>query len=275
METVAIPNDINGNDGNSNKSCRGANHNPSYQYLKRYDVFVFARAVYQEILKFVSNKLRHMLYFIVLTCIALLVVVARYNMMRRSPKLVNFSQSSLDAIVIITGHDNNRPQHDAISSHWLQADSAISVKIQPKRQRKLFPFKKKKSQQLDDPSIFTHEQNWDKKIRCSQNKAQFQGQSIPVFWVNMDYAHRRRRIFEKQLERLRMKHQRISAVHPSSGVKYVRNISPQVAETPTELACLSSHLLAIYAAVYDTDLSPSSPYALIVEDDVVFEMDGA
>ena len=50
-------------------------------------------------------------------------------------------------------------------------------------------------------------------------------------------------------------------------------VRPAIQETQTELACLSSHLLAIYAAVHDSSVNPTSPYALIIEDDVVFELD--
>lgn len=154
------------------------------------------------------------------------------------------------------------------------------VIVAPKISRRaLFASKRKNKHRVEiiPDSIFTHEKNWDNGIKCSQNNSIFKhsedGQQIPVFWINMDAAHRRRKSFEKQLDRLGFKNQRISAVSPSSGIKYKREVRPLILETPSELACLSSHLLAIYAAVHDNHLNPQHPYALIIEDDVVFEQD--
>jgi len=75
------------------------------------------------------------------------------------------------------------------------------------------------------------------------------------------------------MNHLGFKHQRVRAVTPDL-VKDVKfEIVPRVMQTPTELACTASHLLAIHAAVHDKSLDPQSPYALILEDDVMVEMD--
>jgi GR25 family glycosyltransferase involved in LPS biosynthesis len=50
-------------------------------------------------------------------------------------------------------------------------------------------------------------------------------------------------------------------------------VSSSIQHTPHELACVASHLLAIHSAVHDETVDPANPYALIVEDDVSFEMD--
>lgn len=122
-------------------------------------------------------------------------------------------------------------------------------------------------------TIASNSQNVLDNLKCGQTNSAFRHQDVPVFWVNLDNAVKRRQAFEDQLLRLGLKNKRISAVTPKSNIKYIREIVPRIMETAHELACVSSHLLAIYAAVHDTDISPSSPYALIIEDDVLFELD--
>ena len=134
---------------------------------------------------------------------------------------------------------------------------------------------RRRRQTVITPNCSTnHKSQWDhSSFRCSQLSSSFRRQEIPVFWLNIDAASHRRKQFHQQLDNLRLRNQRISAVTPNSTINFVHKVNVEVLQSPTERSCLASHLLAIYAAVYDTTVNPSSRYALIVEDDVVFEFD--
>ena len=73
------------------------------------------------------------------------------------------------------------------------------------------------------------------------------------------------------------RHKRMRAVTPSlisiPNKNVTMRVTPHIVQTELEMCCVLSHLLAIYTAVYDDKLDPTNPYALIVEDDVNFEMD--
>ena len=77
-----------------------------------------------------------------------------------------------------------------------------------------------------------------------------------------------------QMECLGLPNQRIKAVTPSDTIfkNTTVRVIPTVEQTPVELSCVISHLVAIHAAVYD-ETSKDKQYALITEDDVCFEMD--
>jgi GR25 family glycosyltransferase involved in LPS biosynthesis len=98
---------------------------------------------------------------------------------------------------------------------------------------------------------------------------------IPVYFVNLDSDSSRRAFMKRQLkEKGFLDIQRISAwtvddVKERVTVE-VSSFENMIKPNLKEIACLSSHLYAIYLAV--TDTSNSSPYALIMEDDVRFEV---
>jgi GR25 family glycosyltransferase involved in LPS biosynthesis len=77
------------------------------------------------------------------------------------------------------------------------------------------------------------------------------------------------------MQQMGMKHKRIRALTADevTGNMTTFHVSPAIQQTPHELACVASHLVAIHSAVHDETIDPTNPYALIVEDDVSFEMD--
>ena len=97
---------------------------------------------------------------------------------------------------------------------------------------------------------------------------------IPVFWINLETSVERRKYFSAQMQRMGLRHKRIPGITPKSilTTEVKVDVVPRVEHTPKEISCVISHLLAIREAVYDTTIGPKNPYALIMEDDVSFEM---
>lgn len=97
-------------------------------------------------------------------------------------------------------------------------------------------------------------------------------QTIPVYYVNLDAAVDRRTYIEAQLREQHLQSVRVPAMDSSENVT-VSLVSPLTVAQPNdrELACIASHMVALHKAVNDQSFFPSSPYAIIIEDDVSFE----
>jgi len=97
---------------------------------------------------------------------------------------------------------------------------------------------------------------------------------IPVFWINLETSVERRQYFAAQMQRMGLRHKRIVGITPRSVLtaEVKVDLVPRVEHTPKEISCVISHLLAIREAIYDTTIGPKNPFALIMEDDVSFEM---
>lgn len=108
---------------------------------------------------------------------------------------------------------------------------------------------------------------------CHKN-SKYSEHRIPVYYVNLADSKKRRLSYERQMKLLNFHHvHRIEAVLPSSSnIKINLKISPARENEPKEMSCLASHLVAIYTAVHD-DEEADYPYALITEDDVLYELD--
>jgi GR25 family glycosyltransferase involved in LPS biosynthesis len=99
---------------------------------------------------------------------------------------------------------------------------------------------------------------------------------LPVYFINLDADSSRRSYIKEQLKAKGFTDiNHVSAWTPSDvssrvqlGVTSVQNMLKQ---NDKEIACIASHLYAIYQAV--TDITNDSPYALIMEDDIRFEFD--
>lgn len=96
---------------------------------------------------------------------------------------------------------------------------------------------------------------------------------VPVFFINLDRSERRRKYTQNQLSKMRLKYSRIRAWQDGDMKNVTIHVAPVMVNTEKEMGCLVSHLVAIHTAVHDDKISPSSPYAIIMEDDVRFEMD--
>lgn len=108
--------------------------------------------------------------------------------------------------------------------------------------------------------------------RCIQPIDKSKG--IPVYWINLEKSKNRRAYYADQLDKMGYKNRRIEAVTKTDGVvmNSTLKVRPRIRQTPGELSCVISHLLAIYTAIHDESYK-HIPYALITEDDVHFEMD--
>ncbi len=100
--------------------------------------------------------------------------------------------------------------------------------------------------------------------------------NIPVYYINLDEEFSRRDYIRDQLRSWGFHHTtRVSAWTTHDVTKYVtRKITSKeniVHPNKKEIACIASHLYAMYLAV--TDTSNDSPYALIMEDDLNMEME--
>jgi GR25 family glycosyltransferase involved in LPS biosynthesis len=99
---------------------------------------------------------------------------------------------------------------------------------------------------------------------------------LPVYFINLDADIDRRAYIKDQLKAKGFTDiNHVSAWTPSDvssrvqlGVTSIQNMLKQ---NDKEIACIASHLYAIYQAV--TDSTNDSPYALILEDDIRFEFD--
>lgn len=121
-------------------------------------------------------------------------------------------------------------------------------------------------------------------VRCNKRSRYSNHTREPVYWINLDESIHRKNIHRKQLLRLGFTHERrISAVTPPAlaSKKYDKNyqliinkrVVPAKELTDRELGCTLSHLIAIYRAVHDDLDLGDQPFALITEDDVIFELD--
>ena len=97
---------------------------------------------------------------------------------------------------------------------------------------------------------------------------EYPNSSVPVFWLNLEDSVRRRRYFERVVFEVGYRNYRIRALTPTD----YNVVVPCHSKPPRAIACLISHLAAIYTAVHDTSLvsSRGGEFALIVEDDVQF-----
>ena len=78
---------------------------------------------------------------------------------------------------------------------------------------------------------------------------------------------------QSQLDTIGLSNQRINAISPTSPeFNITKLVKPCKRNTEKDLAVILSHLKAIYTAVHD-EPSLSSEYALIMEDDVLFNFD--
>eukprot|EP01040_Poterioochromonas_malhamensis_P004772 gene4772-5122_t len=110
--------------------------------------------------------------------------------------------------------------------------------------------------------------------------AQFKApsQPIPVYYVNLKSSIERRQYTERLLTQKGFSFQRVEAF-TAHDVAY--RVKEEVTSTQNiikpnikEIACIASHLHAMWLAVNDnTSPTSSFPYALIIEDDVKFEFD--
>ncbi len=93
----------------------------------------------------------------------------------------------------------------------------------------------------------------------------------PVVWINLDRQDGRRRDLEAQMDALGVRwHRRVRAVDGWDAAQLERRVVRRhPSGTPAENACTASHLLAI--ARYLREF-PDSPWALVIEDDVSFEL---
>lgn len=86
-----------------------------------------------------------------------------------------------------------------------------------------------------------------------------------IYWVNLEDSIRRRRYFERHLHETGFRGLRMHALTPSEYTLVI----PCYTKTPREIACIISHLAAIYHAINDP--TDDSQYVLILEDDVIFQ----
>lgn len=95
---------------------------------------------------------------------------------------------------------------------------------------------------------------------------------VPIFYINLESRPDRRAFMERQLAELGLSAERIVAVTPAQlpPDRHARYSNPRRYRwmTPTELACSSSHGLALRAAIDN-----GSSHALILEDDAVLSPD--
>jgi GR25 family glycosyltransferase involved in LPS biosynthesis len=98
-------------------------------------------------------------------------------------------------------------------------------------------------------------------------------QSVPVFFINLESSVDRRRFMEHELSRRNMNFKRVQAVTVAEAALVQMDVQLVIPPIPQEIACISSHLLAMWEAVTDSTLNPFSKYAIIMEDDVAFQFD--
>jgi GR25 family glycosyltransferase involved in LPS biosynthesis len=101
-------------------------------------------------------------------------------------------------------------------------------------------------------------------------------QELPVFYINLSEDHERRITVKNQLKRLGFTD--VTRVEAWTSVDARERLTAEVTSVPNmlrhndnEIACIASHLWAMYLAVNDS--LNSFPYAMIIEDDVRFEFD--
>jgi GR25 family glycosyltransferase involved in LPS biosynthesis len=97
---------------------------------------------------------------------------------------------------------------------------------------------------------------------------------IPAYFINLNQDLDRRHIMKNQLKQ--MGFQDINRVEAWTSVDVRERVDMQVTSVPNiikrndnEIACIASHIWAIYLAV--TDPMNTSPFALILEDDTKFQ----
>lgn len=98
--------------------------------------------------------------------------------------------------------------------------------------------------------------------------------SIPVYWINLEKSKSRRTYFSDQMDRMGYNNTRIEASTKADGavINATFHVQPRIKETPNELSCVISHLIAVHTAIHD-ESNKGIPYALICEDDISFELD--
>lgn len=97
-------------------------------------------------------------------------------------------------------------------------------------------------------------------------------ESIPIYFINRKIASHRRFFFEKQMQLHNFRYRRVGALRPDISSIDIKLVMEYPRPTLPELACLGSHLIAIYTSVHDDSFASTSKYALIMEDDVEFVM---
>jgi GR25 family glycosyltransferase involved in LPS biosynthesis len=127
-----------------------------------------------------------------------------------------------------------------------------------------------------------------KLSELSEQSANSLSSSIPVYYINLESSGDRRQYMERYLQQIQVKYQRIQALTVKDVNKYVKSkissVFNQLKPNLKEIACIASHLIAMHTAIrsYDQSLKEAGssstsrtlpPYALIVEDDVMFEFD--
>eukprot|EP01040_Poterioochromonas_malhamensis_P019257 gene19257-22698_t len=100
--------------------------------------------------------------------------------------------------------------------------------------------------------------------------------NIPVYYINLNQEFSRRDYIRDQLRAWGFHHTtRVSAWTANDVSMYVTreitSVENIINPNDKEIACIASHLYAMYLAV--TDTSNDSPYALIMEDDLNMEME--
>lgn len=94
----------------------------------------------------------------------------------------------------------------------------------------------------------------------------------PVYWINLDRSIERKAVFEAEMLRTGFRHYRIAAVTPDRLEVIVKIKSKIRSNNQKEYAVICSHILAMQAAIKNAELS-GTPYALILEDDIMFNFE--
>jgi GR25 family glycosyltransferase involved in LPS biosynthesis len=97
--------------------------------------------------------------------------------------------------------------------------------------------------------------------------------SIPVFFINLDNSKDRRDFVEAELTKRDMKHKRVRAVTNAEALGVRMEVQTMIPPNNHEIACISSHLVAMWEALNDDTIDPTNPYAIIMEDDVALQFD--
>jgi GR25 family glycosyltransferase involved in LPS biosynthesis len=97
---------------------------------------------------------------------------------------------------------------------------------------------------------------------------------LPVYYINLESDNSRRYRMQNQLKRLgftdRTRVEAWNAKDVRENVHLeITSVQNMLHHNDNEIACIASHLWAMYLAVHDS--SNTSPYAMIIEDDVKFE----
>jgi GR25 family glycosyltransferase involved in LPS biosynthesis len=97
--------------------------------------------------------------------------------------------------------------------------------------------------------------------------------SIPVFFINLDASSDRRKFVEGELEKRNLKYKRVRAISTAEVVDVRVEVQTMIPPNNHEVACISSHLAAMWEAINDDTVDPTNPYAIIMEDDVALQFD--